>query len=172
MHDTLWGCTVHCKVLRNKQCKKVSNLQYFKSCILGVVALWGDCIRDMYFQRSGVLNSDSKLMVLLIYSCATIFGNCLAMCMLIFHKTMVQTVILSCLTGLNLDCFKSYGLKCRLRPCASSADSQKIASHKWPPYDHIWPSFCQLHECFHKTEFQTVILRCLMSLNLNWYQWL
>ena len=34
-----------------------------------------------------------------------------AICMFIFHKTEVQTVILKCLTGLNLDWFKSYDTK-------------------------------------------------------------
>ena len=31
----------------------------------------------------------------------------------IFHKTEVQTVILRCLTGLNLDSFKTYDSKCK-----------------------------------------------------------
>ena len=34
----------------------------------------------------------------------------------IFHKTEVQTVILRCLTGLKLNWFNSYGLKCSLKP--------------------------------------------------------
>ena len=48
----------------------------------------------------------------------------------IFHKTEVPTVILRCLTGLNLDWVKSYGLRCSLRPHASSANSKKIATDK------------------------------------------
>ena len=77
--------------------------------------------------------------------CRTISGHFLAVCMFIFHKTEVQTVILKCLTGLNLDWFKSYGLRCILRPRASSANSQKIATDKWSFYDHMWSFFCQLH---------------------------
>ena len=100
--------------------------------------------------------------------------------------------------GLNLDWFKSYGLRCSLRLHASSANSQRIATDKWPFYDHIWPSFCQLTSdskklwqatvlycycglsqffwirrymlIFHKTEIQMVILRCLTSPNLNCYK--
>ena len=37
------------------------------------------------------------------------FGNY----MTIFHKTEVQTIILRCLTGLNLGWFKSYDSKCK-----------------------------------------------------------
>ena len=88
--------------------------------------------------------------------------------MFIFHKTEVQTVILRWWMGLNFDCFKSYGLRCSLRPRASSANSQKIATDKWPCNDHTWPFFTNNIFIFHKTEIQTVILRCLMSLNLNW----
>ena len=58
--------------------------------------------------------------------------------MFIFHKTEVVTVILRCLTGLNLDWFKSYGLRCSLRLRACLANLKKIATNKWPFYDHIW----------------------------------
>jgi hypothetical protein len=54
----------------------------------------------------------------------TISGHLFATCMSIFQKNEVQTIILRCLTGLNLDWFKSYGLKCSLRPCACSANSK------------------------------------------------
>ena len=54
------------------------------------------------------------------------FGNYIN----IFHKTEIQTVILRCLMGLNLDWVKSYGLRYSLRPRASSANSQKIATDK------------------------------------------
>ena len=50
----------------------------------------------------------------------TIAGHSFANCMFIFHKTEFQTVILRCLTGLNLDWFKIYGL------CMTN--SQKIAT--------------------------------------------
>ena len=75
----------------------------------------------------------------------TISGHFFAICMFIFHKTEVQTVILRCLTGLNLNWFKSYGLRCNLRPKVSSANSQKIATDKRPFYDNICPFFNQPH---------------------------
>ena len=56
----------------------------------------------------------------------TISGHFFANCMFIFHKTKVQTVILRCLMGLNLDWFKRYGLRCRWRPPRYLANSQKI----------------------------------------------
>ena len=60
------------------------------------------------------------------------FWPCFAFCMVIFHKTEIQTVILKCLTSLNLNWFKSNGLRCILRPNAVSANLQKVATHKWP----------------------------------------
>ena len=62
--------------------------------------------------------------------CMTIPGDLFAICVFIFHKTEVLTVILRCLTGLNLDWFKSYGLRCSLRLHASSANSKKKATDK------------------------------------------
>ena len=44
---------------------------------------------------------------------------------------------------------------------------KKIASDKWPCNDHTWPFFANYMFIFHKTEIQTVILRCLTSLNLG-----
>ena len=41
-------------------------------------------------------------------------------------------------------------------------------THKWPLYDHFWPFFANYIKIFHKTEIQTVILRCLVCLNPNW----
>ena len=89
--------------------------------------------------------------------------------MIIFHKTEVQTVILRYLMGLNLNWFKIYGLWCKWRPCASLANFQKIATDKWSSYYHIWPFFANCVLIFHKTEIQTVILKCLTILNLNWF---
>ena len=100
----------------------------------------------------------------------TFSGHFFAICVFIFHKTEVLTVILRCLMGLNLDWVKSFGLRCSLRPHASSVNFQKITTDKQSFLDHIWPFFCHLHVIFYKTEIQTVILRCLMSLNLNWYK--
>ena len=88
----------------------------------------------------------------------------------IFHKTEVQTVVLRGLTGLDSDWFHSYGLRCNLKLRASLVNSQKIATDKWKIYDHIWPFFANCMLIFHKIEIQMVILRCLTSLNLNWYK--
>ena len=38
----------------------------------------------------------------------------------------------------------------------------------WPFYDHFSHFFTSYINIFHKTKVQTVILRCLTSLNLNW----
>ena len=43
------------------------------------------------------------------------FGQFFANSMFIFHKTEIQTVIIRCLTGINLDWFKSYDTKCKYR---------------------------------------------------------
>jgi hypothetical protein len=46
--------------------------------------------------------------------------------------------------------------------------SWKSITHKWPfltVFGHLFANFMNI---FHKTEVQTVILRCLVSLNLNW----
>ena len=102
--------------------------------------------------------------------CTTIPGHFLAMYVFIFHKTEVLTVILRCLTGLNLDWVKSYGLRCSLRPNASSANSKKIAIDKQSFQTMSGHSFANYMFIFHKTEIQTVLLRCLRSLNLNWYK--
>ena len=89
--------------------------------------------------------------------------------MFIFHKTEVQTVGLRCLMGLNLDWFKIYGLWCKWRPCACLANFQKIATDKWSFYYTSGHFFAKYVLIFHKTEIQTVILKCLKILNLNWY---
>ena len=85
--------------------------------------------------------------MLLFYNCyKTVSGHFFATCVFIFHKTEVQTVILRCLMGLNCNWFKSYGLRCSRRPRASSVNFWKVASDKWPFYDHIWPLFWKLHD--------------------------
>ena len=43
----------------------------------------------------------------------TFSGHFFAICMLIFHKTEVLTVILRCLTGLAYDWIKHYDIKCK-----------------------------------------------------------
>ena len=117
-----------------------------------------------------IVKSVSKWKLLLNDCSSTISGHFVAICTFIFHKAEVQRVILRCLMGLNFNWFKSYGLRCSLRPRASSANSQKIATDKWPCNDHTWPFFANYMCIFHKTEIQMVILRCLTSLNLNWYK--
>ena len=115
------------------------------------------------------LKTDPKRMLLLNNCYTTVFGHFFAMCMFIFHKTEVQRVILICLMGLNFNWFKSYGLKCILRLNATLANSQKMATDKWPFYDHFWSFLCQLYVC-PSQNWDSVILSCLMSLNLNWYK--
>ena len=56
-------------------------------------------------------------MKIMYFNVLTISGHIFAICMFVFHKTEVQTVILRCLTGLNLtswiynSCFPSEVLK-------------------------------------------------------------
>ena len=90
--------------------------------------------------------------------------------MFIFHKTEVYLINLRCLMGINLNWFKSSGLRCSERLCKCSVNSKNVATDKWPFYDHVWPFFAKYMVIFHKTEIQTVILRFLTSLNLNWFQ--
>ena len=99
----------------------------------------------------------------------TISGRFSTSCMFIFHKKEVQTVILRCLTSLNIDWFKNYGLRCKWRPRACLANFQNIPTNKWTFYYHIWPFFPNCMVIFHKKKIQKVILRCFRSLNLNWY---
>ena len=90
-----------------------------------------------------VLYSECKWMTNAHFT--TISGHFSANCMFVIHKTEVPTVILRCLTGLNLDWIKSYGFRCRWRPRICLANSQKIATDKWPFYYLFWPFFCQLY---------------------------
>ena len=93
------------------------------------------------------------------------FGNYID----IFLKTEIQTVILRCLMGLNIDWFKNYGLRCKWKPRACLANFQNIATDKWSFYIIFGLLFANCVLIFHKTEIQTVILRGLTSLNPNWY---
>ena len=97
------------------------------------------------YARLDNLKTDPKRMLLLNNCYTTVSGPFFAMCMFIFHKTEVQRVILICLMGLNFNWFKSYGLKCILRLNATLANSQKMATDKWPIYEHFWSFFCQLY---------------------------
>ena len=100
----------------------------------------------------------------------TISGHFFANCTVIFCKTEVQLVILRYLTGLHLDWFRHYGLRCRWRPCTCLANSQKIATDKWPFSTISGHFFANCMFILHKTEVLTVILKCLKSLNPNWYK--
>ena len=66
-----------------------------------------------YILWPGNIKSDPKWMLLLNNCYKIVSGHFFAVCIFIFHKTEVQTVILRCLMGLYLNLFKSYGLKCR-----------------------------------------------------------
>ena len=114
-----------------------------------------------------VINSVSKWMTLINNCCKTISSHFFAIYMFIFHKPEVQTVVLIYSAGLNFNWFKNYGLKCSLRLRTTLANSQKIATDKWPFYDHFWLFFAIYMFIFHKTEIKTVILSYLPSLNLN-----
>ena len=45
---------------------------------------------------------------------------------------------------------------------------EKFMNHKWPFFDCFGHFFAIFMIIFHETEVQMVILRCLVSLNLNW----
>ena len=93
-----------------------------------------------------LIKTDWKRMLLLNDCYIAVYGHFFALCMLFFHKPEVQTVILICSMGLNLNWHKSYCLKCSLlRLTATLATSQKIATDKWPVYDNFWPFFHQLY---------------------------
>jgi hypothetical protein len=85
-------------------------------------------------------------------------------CINIFHKTEVQTVILMCLMGQNLNWFKRCHTKCTLRPrkilAKSEIDYQNlhlINGHFTTISGHFFANYMKI---FHKTKVQTVILRC------------
>ena len=59
-----------------------------------------------------LLKTDRKWMLLLNNCSKTVSGHFFAICIFIFHKTEAHAVILRCTTGLNLNWFKSYGLRC------------------------------------------------------------
>ena len=81
--------------------------------------------------------------MLLLNDCyTTVSGHFFATCMFIFQKPEVQIVILICSMDLDFNWFKSYGLKGSLVLHPTLVNSQKIATDKWPFYDHFWPFFC------------------------------
>ena len=124
--------TISCGLVSNRLC--------------GYVLRWLD-VRRYFCQKpkKAIVKTDQKRMLLLDNCYNIVSGHFFAICIVIFHKTEVQTVILKYLTGLNCNSFKSYGLRCSRRLRASSVNFWKIASDKWPFYDHIWVFFWKLH---------------------------
>ena len=106
-----------------------------------------------------------------------LFGLSSAICMFILHKTEVLVVILRCLISLNLNWYKSYGKKHKKTKNTKDANvcfctklqkkRQLINSHFKTIYGHFFANYMFI---FHKTEIQTVILRCLTIINLNCYK--
>jgi hypothetical protein len=76
-------------------------------------------------QKEINLKTDWKRMLLLNDCYKTVSSHFFAICMLIFHKTEAQTVILICSMGLNFNWFNRYDLKGSLRPNTTLANSQK-----------------------------------------------
>ena len=116
-----------------------------------------------------VLNSSLYIaviqMIICVFQYSTTSDQFFTNCMFIFYKTEVQTVILRCLTGLNLDfirydsCFSSKASKL---PLAHYLD---LNGHFTTIYGHFFANYIDI---FHKNEIQVVILRYVVCLNLNW----
>ena len=86
-----------------------------------------------------------------------------------FTKLKVQAVILRCLSNWSKSSLvQKLWPKRKNAKNKSSANSPKFETDKRPFYNHFWPFFANHVIIFHKTEIQKVILRCLMSLKLNW----
>ena len=91
----------------------------------------------------------------------------------IFHKTEVQMIILRCIACLNLNWIKSYHINhnCFWQLCFSILEEKKAENLSFKIGSFLTISghfFANYITFFHKTEVQTVILMCLVSLNLNW----
>ena len=109
--------------------------------------------------------SDSIQMIICVFQYSTTSDHFFTNCMFIFYKTEVQTVVLRCLTGLNLE-FLRYG------SCFSSEVSKlplarylDLNGHFTTIYGHFFASYTDIS---HKTEIQAVILRYAVCLILNW----
>ena len=105
--------------------------------------------------------------------CGIICGHFFVICINIFHKTEVQTVILMCLMGQNLIWFKNYDTKSTLMPrkilAKSKIDHQNLHLINGN-ITTVSGHFCAISlNIFYKTEVQTVILKCWASLNHDWY---
>ena len=57
----------------------------------------------------------------------------------------------------------SFSIKCVFRFCKKKKEVSRIAI-----FDHFWSFFGYYIGIFHKTEIQTVILRCSVCINLIW----
>ena len=91
-------------------------------------------------------------------------------------------------TGFDISMYEpfnnSFNIRSQIRGCVSSTQSvlrkvmqisSSIGNRPHPPaliavFDHFWSFFWQLPFIFHKTEVQTVILRCWTAPNLNWFK--
>ena len=98
----------------------------------------------------------------------TLSGHSVANYICIFHKTEVLTVILMCLLSLNLNWIKSYDINSNVfwQLFVSILEEKKVS--KIAIFNHFWSFLGNYVDTFHKTEIQTVILRYLVCLYLNW----
>ena len=103
---------------------------------------------------------------------STTSGHFFTIHICIFHKILVLTVILRGWTYLNPNGIKIYDINYKMvwQVCFLYLEEKKwkFKIQKWPFFDHLWSFFGNYMAIFHKTEIQTVILRCLLGLNLNW----
>ena len=90
----------------------------------------------------------------------------------IFHKTEALTVILVCPICINLNWIKSNDMNHNFVFVSIFQFRKKKNENSQLIYDHfttIYGHLLAIHNnIFHKTEVQTVILRCLGHLYLNW----
>ena len=77
----------------------------------------------------------------------TLSGHFLANYINIFHKIELPTIILMCLTCLNLVWIKSYDIfSFPVFYHFVKKKYWKFMTHKWSSWDNFWPFFGQLHE--------------------------
>ena len=102
-------------------------------CLTGLYLIWFKSYDTKCSMRPNAILAKSetlhKNLQLINGRFTTIFGHFFANCIDIFHKTEVQTVIFRCLTGLYLNCFKSYDTKRK--------KEQKRKNQNWVFFDKI-----------------------------------